>query len=107
MSQSISAATEEQTTNAKQVSKAIENVNELTQQAASAAEQMSATTEELATLAQKLRQQVEQFKLLDDGEQHALPRTAEHAAGRRRLTPAMMAEATAVSPKKGKNGFAA
>ena len=32
---------EEQTTNAQQVSKAVENVNELTQSAASAAEQMS------------------------------------------------------------------
>jgi len=63
MSQSISAATEEQTTNAKQVSKAIENVNELTQQAASAAEEMGAATEELSTLAQQLLRQVEQFKL--------------------------------------------
>jgi methyl-accepting chemotaxis protein len=53
MSQSISAATEEQTTNAKQVSKAIENVNELTQQAASAAEEM--TYRKLSTLAHTLR----------------------------------------------------
>ena len=68
MSQSISAATEEQTTNAKQVSKAIENVNELTQQAASAAEEMSSATEELSGLAQSLQKLVEQFKLAKEGD---------------------------------------
>ena len=67
MSQSISAATEEQTTNAKQVSKAIENVNELTQQAASAAEEMSSATEELSGLAQGLQKLVSQFKLSERG----------------------------------------
>ncbi len=54
MSQSISAATEEQSCNAKQVSVAVENVNELTQAAATAAEQMSASTEQLSGMAQKL-----------------------------------------------------
>jgi hypothetical protein len=49
MSRSISVATEEQTTNAKQVSTAVENVNEVTQSAASAAEQMSSATEQLAS----------------------------------------------------------
>ena len=63
MSQSISAATEQQTTNAKEVAKAVENVNGLTQQAASAAEEMSATTEELAGLAQQLQRLVGQFRL--------------------------------------------
>jgi methyl-accepting chemotaxis protein len=67
MSQSISAATEEQTTNAKQVAKAIENVNELTQQAASSAEEMSAATEELSTLAQQMQRLVEQFRLSEEG----------------------------------------
>jgi methyl-accepting chemotaxis protein len=66
MSQSISAATEEQTTNAKQVAKAIENVNELTQQAASAAEEMSAATEELSGLAQTMQRLVEQFRLNEE-----------------------------------------
>ena len=65
MSQSISAATEEQTTNARQVAKAIENVNELTQQAACAAEEMSGATGELSGLAQKLQGLVEQFKLAE------------------------------------------
>ena len=67
MGQSISAATEEQTTNARQVAKAIENVNELTQQAACAAEEMSSATEELSSLAQSLQKLVEQFRLAGDG----------------------------------------
>ena len=62
MSQSISAATEEQTTNAKEVSKAVENVSELTQSAASAAEQMSASTEQLSGMAKQLRELVAGFK---------------------------------------------
>ncbi len=129
MSQSISAATEEQTTNAKQVSKAIESVNELTQQAASAAEEMSAATEELSSLAQALQQQVEQFKLSENGgrARQALPQAthvgATHAAvghlgavkaaigapaaGKHLFTPAGKAEVTAVALKKGKNGDAA
>jgi len=63
MSQSISAATEEQTTNAKQVSRAVENVNELTQAAATAAEQMSASTVQLSGMAQQLQKLVAQFKI--------------------------------------------
>ena len=63
MSQSISAATEEQTTNSKQVSKAIENVNEITQQAASAAEEMASSTEELSGMAQQLQGLVARFKV--------------------------------------------
>ena len=77
MSQSISAATEEQTTNARQVARAIENVNELTQQAASAAEEMSGATEELSGLAQKLQGLVEQFRL---GEESAADRNEERPA---------------------------
>ncbi len=67
MSQSIRAATEEQTTNARQVAKAIENVNELTQQAAGAAEEMSGATQELSGLARSLQRLVEQFRLAEDG----------------------------------------
>jgi methyl-accepting chemotaxis protein len=61
MSQSISAATEEQTTNSKQVSRAVENVNELTQQAASAAEEMSASAEQLSSMGQELQSMMEKF----------------------------------------------
>jgi methyl-accepting chemotaxis protein len=67
MSQGISAAAEEQTTNAHQVSTAIENINDLTQQAAAASEQMSASTKELTTLAQKLLELSERFTLGADG----------------------------------------
>jgi len=63
MSSSISAATAEQTVNAKQVARAIENVNEVTQGAASAAEQMSAATEQMTGLAAKLQTLVDQFQL--------------------------------------------
>jgi methyl-accepting chemotaxis protein len=63
MSDSISAATEEQTANSRQVSKAIENVNELTQQASAASEEMSAATIELSSMAAKLEQLVERFTL--------------------------------------------
>ncbi len=83
MSQSISAATEEQTSNAKQVSKAIENVNELTQQAAGAAEEMSSATEELSGLAQQLQRMVEQFRLAEEsGSDHQTARTGGNGGGR-------------------------
>ena len=65
MSRSISAATEEQSTGARQVATAVESVNELTQQAAGAAEQMSAATTELSSLAQEMQRMVKQFKLPD------------------------------------------
>jgi methyl-accepting chemotaxis protein len=65
MSHSISAATEEQTTNAKQVSKAVENVNELTQSAAFSAEEMSSATEQLSGMAQELQRLMSQFKITD------------------------------------------
>jgi len=62
-SQSISAATEEQTTNARQVSRAMETVNELTQAAAAAAEELSGSTEQLSTMAQELQRMVAQFRI--------------------------------------------
>jgi methyl-accepting chemotaxis protein len=61
MSQSISAATEEQSTNSRQVARAIENVNELTQQAAGAAEAMSEAMGELTGLAGQLKKLVAKF----------------------------------------------
>ena len=113
MSQSISAATEEQTTNAKQVAKAIENVNELTQQAASAAEEMSAATEQLSTLAQQMQRLVEQFKLNEQAGRSALPQPEkaaladERRAAGRPFTPEQSAanvEVTGVVLKKHLNG---
>jgi len=80
MSHSISAATEEQTTNARQVATAVENVNELTQHAALAAEQMSAATVELSQLAQQLTNLVQQFALETDSPA-ALAPSALHSAG--------------------------
>jgi methyl-accepting chemotaxis protein len=55
LSQSIGAATSEQSTNAKQVARAIESVNDITQQAASSSEEMASSTEELTAMAQQLQ----------------------------------------------------
>jgi methyl-accepting chemotaxis protein len=91
MSRSISAATEEQATNAEQVGKAIENVNKLTQAAASAAEGMSAATEELSTLAQGMQRQVEQFRINEEAggspARAALPEAVERRAPGRPFGP--------------------
>jgi methyl-accepting chemotaxis protein len=78
MSLGISAATEEQTTNARQVATAVENVNELTQQAAAAAGQMSDATVELSGLAQQLNGLVQQFVV--DSDSPALPAAPVAAA---------------------------
>jgi len=66
MSQSISASTEEQTTNAHQMSRAIEGINEVTQSSASGAEQMTASTERLQGMAQELQRLVVQFKIKEE-----------------------------------------
>ena len=63
MSLNISAATGEQSANARQVSRAVENVNELTQAAASSAEELSSSTEELSAMAQKLMKMMGKFKI--------------------------------------------
>ena len=80
MSHSISAATEEQTTNARQVASAVENVNELTQQAATAAGQMFSATVELSKLAQQLTNLVQQFALETDSPAALVP-AASHSVG--------------------------
>ncbi|MGO9411919.1 MAG: hypothetical protein ACLQCB_14370, partial [Spirochaetia bacterium] len=67
MSAGISAATEEQTANSRQVSKAVEHVNELTQASASSAEEMSGATEELSHMARELQRLVSQFKTETNG----------------------------------------
>jgi methyl-accepting chemotaxis protein len=67
MSQGISNATEEQTVNARQVSKAVETVNDLTQSAAASAEQMSSATEKLFLMAQELNNLVARFRISRDG----------------------------------------
>jgi methyl-accepting chemotaxis protein len=80
MSQGISAATEEQTTNSHQVSKAIESVNDLTQQAASSAEQMASSTEELSGMAQQLQGMVANFKLEEESPRVITAETTKQAS---------------------------
>ena len=86
MSLSISAATQEQTQNARQVSKSVETVNEVTQSAASSAEQMSAATSHLSGMSQELQRLVAQFRIevISDGDggpqTPALPASASDAA---------------------------
>jgi len=77
MSQSISAATGEQTTNARQVSAAVESVNDVTRSAASAAEQMSSATEQLASMAQGLQNLMAQFTIAEVAADNIAPRTPE------------------------------
>ncbi len=72
MSQGISNATEEQTINARQVSKAVETVTDLTQSAATSAGEMSSATEKLFLMAQDLSRLVAQFKISHE-EAHAVP----------------------------------
>jgi methyl-accepting chemotaxis protein len=69
------------TTNAKQVSSAVENVNEITQEAASAAEEMSAATQQLSGMAQQLEKLVEQFKIAE-GSAASSPAAIEARADR-------------------------
>ncbi|HTP59617.1 MAG TPA: hypothetical protein VMM82_11915, partial [Spirochaetia bacterium] len=54
------------TTNARQMTRAIEEVNGITQESAAAAEQMSASTEQLSQMAQQLQDMVAQFKIRED-----------------------------------------
>lgn len=67
LSQDISHATDEQATNARQVSQTVENVTELTQAAASAAEQMSSATEQLSRMALQLQELTARFRIADEG----------------------------------------
>jgi methyl-accepting chemotaxis protein len=71
MSQSISAATGEQSANSRQVAKAVESVNELTQAAATSAEELSASTENLSRMAQGLQKLMLQFKVAENGQRIA------------------------------------
>ncbi|HUI71378.1 MAG TPA: methyl-accepting chemotaxis protein [Spirochaetia bacterium] len=68
MSQSISAAAEEQSVNSRQVAKAVESVNDLTQAAASSAQELSASTENLSRMAQGLQKLMLQFKVDGNGQ---------------------------------------
>jgi methyl-accepting chemotaxis protein len=62
MSQGISAATEEQTSSAKQVSLAVESVK-VTQAAAASADEMSGATEEMSRMARGLQKLVKHFRI--------------------------------------------
>jgi len=65
MSLNISDATAEQTSNARQVSQAVENVNDVAQNAATAAQEMSRATEVLAGMAEELLKLTAQFRIQD------------------------------------------
>ena len=82
-SEGISAATTEQSSNSRQVSKAIDAVNGITQQAAGAAEEMASSVEEMAGMAQQLRGLVRQFRLdrQRDDELATLPPAPEDPEG--------------------------
>jgi methyl-accepting chemotaxis protein len=96
MSQGISNATEEQTINARQVSKAVETVNDLTQSAAASAEQMSSATEKLFLMAQELNNLVARFRISREGAEAGAPSLE---SGPSEL-PAPQAEAAEAPPLK-------
>lgn len=63
--QEISAASNEQTSGAEQVNKAIQQLDMVIQQNASVSEQMASTSEELASQAEQLRDSISFFKVND------------------------------------------
>jgi len=63
----ISAATEEQSATAGELSKAIENVSAITEQNAGSSEEMASSAEELSSQAQSLQEIVGRFKLANEG----------------------------------------
>jgi methyl-accepting chemotaxis protein len=91
MSQSISAATEEQSVNARQVARAVDSVNGLTQSAASAAEQMSAATDQLSGLAVALRAMVDKFQLATGSTAEAATSPAPNAPASASRVPSVVA----------------
>jgi methyl-accepting chemotaxis protein len=70
MSQSIFAATEEQTEKAKHVSHAVEDANQITHTAAQSAEEISSAVEQLSSLARGLQAIAGQFKAKIVAEAH-------------------------------------
>jgi hypothetical protein len=63
MSQSISAAADEQSTSAKLVSISIENVNDISQRASTTANQVASSAEDLSVMAGELNDLVTRFRL--------------------------------------------
>jgi methyl-accepting chemotaxis protein len=61
--QEINAASEEQSTGAIQINKAMEQLNSITQQSASSSEELAATAEEMSSQAEQLQQLMAFFKL--------------------------------------------
>ncbi len=59
----IASAAVEQTANAQEVSRAIQNVGQVTEQAAAGSEEMASSSEELGAQAQSLGELVERFKI--------------------------------------------
>lgn len=64
---SITAASNEQSSGADQINKAIQQLDQITQQNASAAEELSATSEELASQAIQLQDSIAYFRLDSSG----------------------------------------
>ncbi len=84
VSRSISVATEEQSTGARQVAAAVENVNGMTQSVSSSAEQLSAATQQLSGLAAQLQSMVGTFQLAGNAAAPEFP-AAQRPSGERPL----------------------
>ena len=68
--QEISAASNEQNIGAEQINKALQQLDSVIQQNAGASEEMASTSEELASQAEQLKENIEFFRLDDNGMSH-------------------------------------
>ncbi len=98
--QEITAASNEQSSGAGQINKAIQQLDQVVQQNAAAAEQMASTSTELLSQAEQLQTTISFFKLNGDS---SVGRTSFAAAGGRQVKPAQKshgAHSTHGMPKK-------
>ncbi len=99
--QEINAASNEQSTGAEQINKAIQQLDQVIQQNASASEEMASTSEELASQADQLRSSVAFFKT-DNSIKNSIRSTglpAQNSKPQKSLAPALMKEKNAVYNK--------
>ncbi len=85
--QEIAAASNEQSTGAAQVNKAIQQLDQVIQQNASASEEMASTAEELSSQAEQLLASIAFFKVSDSADKRGIPAGPAKSA-KRKAAPA-------------------
>ncbi len=76
--QEINASSNEQTSGAEQINRAIQELDKVIQQNAGAAEEMSSTSEELASQSEQLQDTIAFFKVDDNGSRSRKQSTVKH-----------------------------